>query len=90
MGATVSFTLKRWKVNGKVSWVIDFTENGKRTRKKFLSKTAAEDWGKDQIRLRELYGQGWINLDDKSRIAVVEGYIRFVRIKIMSPPAYNP
>jgi integrase len=76
MGATKSFTPKRWKVNGKASWVIDFTENGKRTRKKFLAKTAAEDWAKDQMRIRELYGQGWINLDDKSRIAVVEGYIR--------------
>ena len=51
MGATKAFTPKRWKVNGKVSWVIDFTENGKRTRKKFISKTAAEDWGKDQMRI---------------------------------------
>ena len=76
MGAIKTLTPKRWKVNGKVSWVIDFTENGKRRRKKFKSKTAAEDWAKDAIRMRELYGRGWLSLDDKSRIAVVESYVR--------------
>ena len=66
--------VNRWKIHGKLTWVVDGVVEGKRRRETFDSKAQAEAFVREHHRGQRTHSDWWLSLDSSDRVDLINAH----------------